>query len=391
MISYEEAFSRVMSEAKVLPAESTPLADACGRVLSEDVAIDMDMPPFDKSAMDGYACRKRDLPGPLRVVEVIQAGMEPRLQLGVGECAKIMTGAKVPKGADWVVMVEECRVEGDGRVVVTGAAATGHICFQGEDLRTGDTLLRRGVRLEPRHIALLAMAGCVAPRVVRAPRIGIIATGEELVEPDTKPGICQIRNSNSWQLRAQVREASGDVRYYGIVGDVREDLDRTVRQALEECDVLLLSGGVSMGDYDYVPEVMSCNGIRIFFDSIAMQPGKPTTFGVGNGAYCFGLPGNPVSTFLQCEILVKPLLYALMGAQFSPPWETRMLSETYKRKKTERQGWIPVRDAGRGCVRPMDFHGSAHISALAEASGFMIVPIGVSGWAVGDSVNVWCF
>lgn len=389
MISYEEAFSQVMGEARVLPSESTTLADACGRVLSEDVAVDMDMPPFHKSAMDGYACRKGDLPGPLRVVEVIQAGMQPGRKIGAGECAKIMTGAKLPGGADWVVMVEDCSAEEDGRILVKGAAATAHICFQGEDLRAGDTVLRRGTRLEPRHIALLAMAGCVAPRVVRVPRVGIIATGDELVEPDATPGICQIRNSNSWQLRAQVLEAGGNPLYYGIVADIREELDQALRQALPDCDVILLSGGVSMGDYDYVPEVMACNRVRILFDSIAMQPGKPTTFGVGNGIYCFGLPGNPVSTFLQCEILVKPLMYVLMGAAFRPPWESRILSVPYKRGKTQRQAWVPVEEADPGCVRPLDFHGSAHISALVDSSGFMTVPIGVSGLAKGDVVKVW--
>lgn len=389
MISYEEAYDAIISRARVLSEEAVPLGEVRGRVLAEDILIDMDMPPFDKSAMDGYACRKKDLPGPLRVVEVIQAGVTPQKDIGPGECAKIMTGARIPNGADWVVMVEHCAMDEEGRIRVTGLAEEANICIQGEDLRSGDTLLERGLLLESRHIALLATAGYAAPVVVRRPRVGLIATGSELVEPDQKPGACQIRNSNSWQIRAQMEEAGAEVRYYGIVGDVEDDLDRAMRRALSENDVVLFSGGVSMGDYDFVPGVMVRNGLTLIFDAVAMRPGKPTTFGVGANAFCFGLPGNPVSTFLQCEILVKPFLHALMGHVFKAPWRWCVLADAYTRKRTGRASWVPVLKVGEETVSPAPYHGSAHIAAVADAFGFMIIPPSVARVEKGARTKIW--
>lgn len=389
MISYEEAYRTVIGRARVLPTEPVALESACGRVLAQDVRIDMDVPPFNKSAMDGYACRKEDLPGPLRVVDVIQAGALPTCTISPGECAKIMTGAKVPEGADWVVMVEECEVDATGAVCVTGRARSANICFHGEDLRAGDVVLTRGVRLEPRHIALLATAGCSVPEVSYRAKAGIIATGNELVEPEEKPGPCQIRNSNSWQIRAQLQEVGAEVRYYGIVGDVETDLEQALKHAMEDNDVILFSGGVSMGDFDFVPAVMKRNGVEILFDSIAMRPGKPTTFGVGPGCYCFGLPGNPVSTYLQCEILVKPFLLALMGHRFRVPWLEFPLEERYQRRKADREAWIPVSLTGHGTVSPASYHGSAHIASLRDVLGFAVIPARVTALEKGAPVKVW--
>lgn len=389
MISYEEAYKAVISRARVLSAEAVPLGEARGRVLAEDILIDMDMPPFDKSAMDGYACRKEDLPGPLRVVEVIQAGVAPQKDIGPGECAKIMTGAKIPNGADWVVMVEHCTTDEEDRVLIIGPAEEANICIQGEDLRCGDKLLDRGLLLESRHIALLATAGYAAPKVIRRPRVGLIATGSELVEPEHKPGTCQIRNSNSWQICAQMEETGAKVRYYGIVGDVEDDLDRIMKHALVENDVVLFSGGVSMGDYDFVPGVMARNGLTLIFDAVAMRPGKPTTFGVGADAFCFGLPGNPVSTFLQCEILVKPFLHALMGHVFKAPWRWCVLSDAYTRKRTGRAAWVPVLRVDEDTVKPAPYHGSAHISALSSSFGFMVIPPQVAGVEKGARTKIW--
>lgn len=389
MISYEEAYKVVIGRACMLSRETVPLEEARGRVLAEDIVMDMDMPPFDKSAMDGYACREKDLPGPLRVVEIIQAGTVPQKEIGLGECAKIMTGAMVPGGADCVVMVEYCSLDEDGQVRVAGHKGERNICNKGEDLRVGDKILEGGTLLEARHIAMLAMAGYDKPTVIRQPRVGLIATGSELVEPERKPEIGQIRNSNSWQIRAQLEDIGVNVNYYGIIDDVEAKLDKAMKHVLEENDVVLFSGGVSMGDYDFVPNVMARNGLEILFDAIAMQPGKPTTFGEGGGRYCFGLPGNPVSTFLQCEILVKPFLHALMGHAFSPPWRHCILADGFRRKKTGRAAWAPVVCVSEGVVSPVTYHGSAHIAALADAYGFMVVPQGIAALEKGAPIQVW--
>ncbi len=388
MITFEKALETVMGRARLLETEPVPLRAAAGRVLAQDVACDMDMPPFDKSAMDGYACRREDLPGPLRVVEMIQAGTTPTKPVGLGECAKIMTGAMLPQGADCVIMVEYTETDGEGRVRFTGSDTKPNVCYRGEDIHAGDVVLRRGTLLAPRHIAVLAMAGCAQPLVARRPRVGVIATGDELVEPDQKPGPSQIRTSNSFQICAQMEQAGAQVTYYGIVADTEAAIDAAMKRAMAENDVLLLSGGVSMGDFDLVPGMMAKNGFEILFDSIAMKPGKPTTFGVGPSVYCFGLPGNPVSTFVQCEILVKPFLYALMGHQYEAPHTWLPLAETYQRRRADREAWVPVERTADGGVRAAVFHGSAHISALGSADGLLVVPQGTTVVGKGTLVCV---
>lgn len=389
MLSFDEAMKLILGKARLLGSETVPLAAACGRVLARDVVSDVDMPPFDKSAMDGYACRREDLPGPFRVIETIQAGVEPLKAVGSGECAKIMTGARVPQGADCVLMVEHTENDGDGSIRFMKTATETNICFHGEDVRKGEVVLRRGTRLDPRHIAVLAAAGCVLPEVACRPGVGIIATGGELVEPDMIPGTAQIRNSNSAQIRARLEQACAAVTYYGIVPDEEPQLDAAFKRALAENDVVVFSGGVSMGDFDFVPEIMARNGIEILFDAIAVKPGKPTTFGVGPSVYCFGLPGNPVSTFMQCEVLVKPFLYALMGHAYQAPWTQWPLADSFSRTKVEREAWIPVVRTPEGTVLPKPYHGSAHSTALVDAYGFMVVPQKVAHIQEGTLVRVW--
>jgi molybdopterin molybdotransferase len=332
------------------------------------------MPPFDKSAMDGYACRRQDLPGPLRVVETIPAGSSPTLPIGPGECAKIMTGAMIPNGADCVIMVEYTELGSDDRVLFTRTETLANICRQAEDIREGDLVLKRGAKIAAQHVAVLATVGCVSPLVSCRPRVGVIATGDELVEPRVKPGPSQIRTSNSYQICAHLETTGSLATYYGIVRDTEEAIDSALKKAIMENDVVVLSGGVSMGDFDLVPGVMTRNGIDILFDSIAMKPGKPTTFGVGESTYCFGLPGNPVSTFVQCEILVKPFLYALMGHDYRPSYSVLPLESDFRRKRADREAWIPVAVTDGGAVRVGDYHGSAHINSLCEADGFIVVP-----------------
>ena len=389
MISSTEALKQILDTAKLLPTETVSLEDACGRVLAQDVASDVDMPPFNKSAMDGYACKRKELPGPFRVIETVQAGKPPLKTVSKGECTKIMTGACVPEGADCVIMVEHTEEDEQGNIRFTKTATDTNICFAGEDVRIGNVLLQRGTRLKPRHIAVLAAAGCVQPKVACQPKVGIIATGNELVEPETTPGTSQIRNINGWQTYAQVKPLSAMVNYYGIVPDSETALDAVLKRAINENDVIIFSGGVSMGDYDFVPTIMAKNGIKILFDAIAMKPGKPTTFGVSSSGYCFGLPGNPVSAFLQCETFVKPLLYALMGHTFKAPWAAYPLAKTYTRKKADRESWLPVVYTPEGAVLPETYHGSAHITALSAIFGFMVVPQSVTEIAEGKMCKVW--
>ncbi|MHC4168530.1 MAG: molybdopterin molybdotransferase MoeA, partial [Planctomycetota bacterium] len=353
MLLFEEALTIVLNSARPLGAERVSLADAAGSVLAEDVASDMDIPPFNKSAMDGYACRRSDLKNDLTVIETIPAGHTPAKSVGANQCSKIMTGGVVPEGADCVVMREyiDSPAEDVIRFVGEKTAATcrgrpaldsragsprhkDNICLKGEDIKAGDVVLRKGTLLKPQNIAVLASVGQARPLVSKMPRVGIIATGSELVDPGSVPKPSQIRNSNSFQLAAQARRVGVPVTDYGITADTKEAIDNTFRKVAAANDVVILSGGVSVGDFDFVPDILRRNNIDLLFEGIAVKPGKPSVFGVSDEVYCFGLPGNPMSTYVQFEILIRPFLYRLMGREHAQ-YDIRMpLDEDIKRKKT---------------------------------------------------------
>ena len=377
MIELKEALQIVLDAARPLESERVDMSDALDRILAEDVAAEADMPPFDKAAVDGYACRREDLAGGLTVVETIPAGAVPVKTIGPTQCAKIMTGAVVPQGADCVVMIEQTQALGPDGIRFAGGQTRDNICRRAEDIRCGQIVLRKGSRIGPQQIAVFASFGQVRPLVARRPRVAVIATGDELVAPAERPGPSQIRNSNSPQLAAQLRSMGVIARDCGIVKDTEADIDNALKAALAEDDVVIVSGGVSAGDFDFVPEVLRRNNVRLLFERIAVKPGKPTVFGQSERAYCFGLPGNPVSTFVMFELLVRPFLYRLMGHDYSPAIVQMSLDEPITRRDGERQGWIPVKLTGRTTVRAVEYHGSGHVLALCGADGLICMEIGV--------------
>ncbi len=388
MIPLEQALQVVLRSARTLGSERVSLAESLGRILAEDAVSDIDMPPFNKSMVDGYACRRADLAGELEIVETIQAGTVPAKSVGRHQCAKVMTGAAVPEGADCVAMVEQAKRISERAVQFTDEPVCDYICPRAQDIRAGQAVLEKGCRIGPPHLAVLASVGCVKPLVVRRPAVAIVAGGDELVEPGVRPGPAQIRNSNSVQLAGQLQSAGATVRDYGTVKDVASDIDRVLKIALAENDVVLISGGVSMGDFDLVPSVLRQNGVELLFEKIAVKPGKPTVFGVSEQACCFGLPGNPVSTLVTFELLVKPFLFWLMGHEYAPRLVRMRLTEPIERKDTQRQSWIPVAITGLDTIRPVEYHGSAHILALCRADGLVCMDIGVPHLAAGTSVVV---
>jgi molybdopterin molybdotransferase len=224
--------------------------------------------------------------------------------------------------------------------------------------------------------------------VSHQPKVGIITTGDELVEPYTQPDFSQIRNSNSYQLAAQISTMAAIPVYYGIAPDQEQAIDSMLKKAISETDVILLSGGVSMGDFDLVPKVLRQNNIQLVFEKVAIKPGKPTIFGLSDRAFFFGMPGNPVSTLIIFEILVKPFLYKMMGYDFKPVIIEKQLSKTISRKRTERKSCIPVAFAKNGKARPVEYHGSAHINAMCDADGIVEIPVGVAEIKEGTLVDV---
>jgi molybdopterin molybdotransferase len=392
---FDEALEVVMNSisGKPLGTERVDIDSALNRVLTEDVASDMDLPPFNKSAMDGYACRRADLANELTVIETIPAGLLPKKAIGRNQCSKIMTGAVVPEGADCVIMVEYTEPTSDNKIRFTGEQTYDNICLKGEDIKKRDIVLQSSHIISAQHIAVLASLGCTRPLVALKPKVGIIATGDELVEPGQKPTACQIRNSNSFQLAAQVTSAGGTATNYGIAADTEEAIDEMIKKATAENDIVILSGGVSVGDYDFVREILKKNNIRLLFEKVAVKPGRPTVFGIREEGgrkpvFCFGLPGNPVSTFIIFELLVKPFLYKMMGHNFKPDVCHRELEKTITRKNTERDSWLPVVFTENNKVKNIEYHGSAHINALCEADGLMCIPAGVAELKEGTTIAV---
>ncbi len=388
MIRIEEALKIVSDNCKPGFSEGVLLVESLHRILAEDVISDMDMPPFDKSAVDGYACRMSDLTNELTIIETIPAGYFPLKQIGKGQCSKIMTGAKVPDGADCVIMIEQTQSIPENKVRFTGTTTSKNISHKAEDIQSGQIVIPKGTLIKPQHIALLASVGYPEPKVYKKPRVVILSTGSELVEPHKFPGPAQIRNSNAWQLQAQVLRTGALPNYLGIIGDSEEETDLAIKKAIAGNDVIILTGGVSMGDFDFVPEILKKNNVDILFEKILTKPGMPTVFGVHNKSFVFGLPGNPVSSFLIFEILVKPFLLQLMGINRDHSTLRLPLANDFKRKKADRLGLIPAKINPDGELIPVEYHGSAHVLSICEADFIFFVPIGISEFKKGERVDV---
>jgi molybdopterin molybdotransferase len=388
VLPFDKALETVLKSARQLDTEHIELRCALNRILADDVRSDMNIPPFNKSAMDGFACRRADLSNELTVVETIPAGYAPKKAIETNQCSKIMTGAMVPEGADCVIMKEYVEEAADNTIRFIGEKTSDNICRKAEDIRAGDVVLQKGIKLKPQHIAVLASVGNTQPLVAKRPNVAVIATGSELVDPKSKPSLSQIRNTNSFQLITQIENMGAVATNYGIAGDTANEIDAVFKKALKENDVVLVSGGVSVGDYDFVPGIFKQNNINMLFEKIAIKPGKPTVFGTSGKKYCFGLPGNPVSTFVLFELLTKPFLYKLMGFDYKSLNIQISLDEPLINKKAKKQRWLPVAITEKGTVRPVEYHGSAHINSLCGADGLVSMDVGVAEVKKGMSVNV---
>ncbi len=388
MISQEEALDIVLKGQKENEIETVDLIISLNRILRQDIISDINMPPFNKSAVDGYACRKADLPGPLKVVDFIPAGVLPKKSVTSGNCSKIMTGAMIPEGADIVIMIEDVEEMPDHTILFKGSKLSSNICLFGEDMKQGDIVIQKGTLLKPWHLGIIASVGMVNVKVSKKIKIGIITTGNELTEPGEPLEEGKIRNSNAWQLLASCMSIHAEPSYYGIVFDELTATTMMLKNALKENDVVLLTGGVSMGDYDFVPQALKELGLNILFDSVAMQPGRPLTYATDGKKHCFGLPGNPVSTFVQFELTVKPLIYKLMGHNFQPVNVPMKMGRPLVRKNAARKSFYPVKITSDGEAFPIHYHGSAHINAFTDAFGLISMDSGLFGIDQGEIVYV---
>jgi len=389
----------------VCPSIEVPCQDAWGMVLAEAVASDVDSPPCDRSVVDGYAVCSADLrdgSAELTVLEELPAGRLPKHAVARGTAVRVMTGAPIPPGADAVVMVEHGQLLEDGRVRLTQAAATAgqNILRRAAAMSRGEVVMEAGRLLRPADVGLLAEAGHSRVRVVRRPTVAVLATGSELVPAWQKPGPAQIRNSNGPMLLAAIRQAGGVAIDLGIAIDEPEALRRCIKAGLE-CDVLVLSGGVSAGAWDLVPGILQALGVEQRFHKVRLKPGKPLWFGTLAGPQrsrlVFGLPGNPVSSFVCFELFVRPALAALAGR---PAWQrperTGRLTAGF-RHRGDRPTYhpataVPPADAQSNepplhyNVTPLVWQGSADQRTLARANALAIFPAGDGTYQAGDAI-----
>jgi molybdopterin molybdotransferase len=384
MLSVAEAQAVVLQHARPLPPEAVPLAPAAlGLVLAEDVASDLDVPPYDKVLMDGFAVRAADLPegrGVLRVIEEVTAGRSPLRPVGPGEATRIMTGAPLPAGADAVVMVERTRAAGNDRVAVEDRPPVPgqNVLPCGKEMRRGETVLAAGTVLRPQELGVLATVGRTAARVHPAPAVAVLATGDELVEANRVPGPGQIRNSNGPMLAGQVARAGGVPRPLGIAPDRLDRLRDLVAEGLRS-PVLILSGGVSAGKLDLVPGVLHELGVPAHFHKVEMKPGKPVFFGSRGDHLVFGLPGNPVSSLVCFELFVRPALRRLGGhADPGPRLVRAALAEDFAYRTdrpTYHPAWLEAGEEGWR-VRAVPWFGSSDLRGLTRANAFVLFPAG---------------
>ncbi len=388
MISLEEASNIIKRHYIDNEVEVVQLQSGHQRILAEDIVASRDLPPFHKAAMDGYACKREELGKSLVINESVQAGAVPQRSVKTGSCTKIMTGAKVPEGADCVIKQEECTLNEEGFVTYIGKETENNICYRGEDVRKGTMVLKSGTLLRPQDLGIAASVGKQHLRVYSHIVVGVISTGSELVEPGEVPGETSIYNSNSWQLMAQVKSCGGNPLYFGIVKDDSKKIYSMVEELVSRCGVIVITGGASVGEYDLVNDVLSELGFIVEFQKLAIQPGKPVSFAHKEDKVCFGLSGNPVSCFLQFELLVKPFLLHDSSGDFKPLEVKVRMAAPFKRNKTEREYFLPVTTNNIGEVTPLDYHGSAHLTAMTDLDGFAIIPVGVTQINKGEEVNV---
>ena len=398
MISLEDARDRIFSDIGVLDATRTPLADALGLVLAEPIVADEPVPPFANSAMDGFAVRAGDTTGaseasPVRlpVVATIAAGQVAPRPLAPGEAMRIMTGAPIPPGADAVIMVELTRSEGSLVELLAAAPPGNHVRPAGDDLQPGTEVFPAGTTLGPGHLGVLASLGIDAPLVHRRPRVGVLSTGDELVVGPVplRPG--QIRDSNRVTLLGLAREAGAEPVDLGLVRDDEQAVAEALTAAAARCDVLLTSGGVSMGDFDYVRAFLERQG-RLNWMQVAIRPAKPLAFGLLDGTPVFGLPGNPVSSMVSFELFARPSVLRLMGrSDTERPQVAALAAEPLRRRPDGKVHFVRViasqEPDGAWRVRSAGGQGSHQLAAMATANGLAVVPEG-DGIPAGGRVSV---
>jgi molybdopterin molybdotransferase len=390
-LTFLDARAMVLQEVRARRAvpdvETVSLEESHTRVLAENISADRDYPPFNRSVRDGFAVRSADMPGRVRVIGEARAGEPFRGSVNPGEAVEIMTGAPVPGDADAVVMIEHCIRHDDGSIETDRDLSDGsNIAYRGCEAAAGATILARGSRIDYSRIAWLATTGHATVNVYRRPRVAIIATGDEIVSVTDTPADHQIRNSNAYSLAAQIARAGGDPVMLAVAKDNTDATAHLIRQGLES-DLLVLSGGVSAGKYDFVESALKQCGARFFFDRVLIQPGQPLVFGEAKGKFFFGLPGNPASTMVTFELFARAALELLSGMNDAPlPMTLAKLTRPFRHKS----GLTRFLPAVVTCteVTPLDWQGSGDVPSIGRANAYLVASPDQPVYVAGDLIPV---
>lgn len=395
MIPVSEAIEIIGHETSRLPAVSVDLSDAVGRALAEDIIADSDLPPFDRSQMDGYAVKAADTancPVKLKIAGESAAGAGWHKKLKKGQAVRIMTGAPVPDGADAVQKIEVTREDGDFVEILEPAEKGKFIVRRGTEIKKGSVVAPTGTIIRENMIAVPAAFGYFKVKVGGQPKVAILPTGSEIVGVGEKPGADQIRNSNSPMLQALIQQTGAEALPLPIAGDDISDLKKRITSAVERADVLVITGGVSVGKYDFTKTALLGLGAEIFFERVRLKPGKPTVFARLNGKPVFGLPGNPVSVAATFFLFVRPALMRMQGASDCHLREgTAVLSANVKGAR-ERDSYLPAAlstgKKGKLLAEPLRWHGSSDFVGFARAEVFIFIPADGS-FDKGDAVKIF--
>lgn len=392
MLSVSDAQRAVLETARPFGPENRPLMGALGATLAEPLAADRPLPPFDRVTMDGYALRSADLPEPGRLACVGQlaAGVKPEQAVGPGQCIQVMTGAPLPEGADAVIPVEDTETRGDEVAFARAAKAGENWVPKGSEAQAGKEFFQPGQPVTPALVAYLASIGKPEVAVYSPPTLAVLSTGTELVPAEASPEFYQIRDCNAPAVLAQAAELGLKAHPLGIAPDDEAALMAKVKKGLECADILILSGGVSMGEFDLVPKILEQAGIEQVFHKVRLKPGKPVWFGTGKGKWVLGLPGNPVSVQVCFKLFVEPLALALSGRPQPLPPKIKLPLLGGARKRNEREQYTPARlveKDGQTWVEEVKIGGSGDFSGLAHSEGLFKFDADLKELSEGDPVE----
>ncbi|MDQ5846593.1 MAG: molybdopterin molybdotransferase MoeA [Acidobacteriota bacterium] len=398
MIPVNEAIEIVKAQTRALPPEQVALENALGRILAQDIVADSDLPPFDRSQMDGYALRANDvqtIPARLKIAGESAAGRGWHQEMRAGEAVRIMTGAPVPKGADSVQQVELTRqVDGDAEVEILEAVSPGRsVVKRGAEIKAGEKVLSAGEQIHAGTMALLASFGYAKVEVGRRPRVVVLATGSELVAVSHKPGQDQIRDSNNFSIAAYAELAGAVVERLPLAGDDTALLKRQISEAAQRSDIVVTSGGVSVGLYDFTKAALKELNANVFFERVALRPGKPIVFAqLPDGAFVFGLPGNPVSVSVTFNLFARAAILQMQGSnQTELESATALLGKSVKGAKG-RDSYLPslidTNDDAQLVATPLKWGGSSDFVAFARATALIVVPQDAGTLETGTKVRV---